>query len=69
MIIILCMYTCGYASKAPHNFKQNLPTDVDYRVMLTFLQFYESMVKFVNFKLYHDEGLHYPPRIGLIQGY
>lgn len=41
-----------------------LPTDVDYRVMLTFLQFYESVLKFVNFKLYHDIGLHYPPKVG-----
>jgi pescadillo protein len=47
----------------PHQAKQNLPSDVDYRVMLTFLQFYEAMVKFVNFKLFHDEGLHYPPRL------
>jgi pescadillo protein len=48
---------------APHQFKQNLPEDVDYRVMLTFLQFYECLVKFVNFKLFFDEGLHYPPRL------
>lgn len=32
---------------------QVLPTDVDYRVMLTFLEFYETMMQFVNFKLYH----------------
>ena len=40
---------------------QVLPTDVDYRVMLTFLEFYQSLVKFVNFKLYHMLGAPYPP--------
>lgn len=47
----------------PHKFPQNLPADVDFRVMLTFLDFYESLLKFVNFKLYHDAGLAYPPAI------
>ena len=32
---------------------QVLPTDVDYRVMLTFLEFYQSMLQFVLFRLYH----------------
>lgn len=47
----------------PHKFNQYLPTDVDYRVMLTFLQFSQTLLKFVNFKLYHDEGLAYPPKL------
>ena len=38
-----------------------LPTDVDYRVMLTFLEFHEALLGFVNFKLFHTLGLHYPP--------
>lgn len=29
--------------------------------MVTFLDLYESLVKYVNFKLYHDAGLSYPP--------
>jgi pescadillo protein len=37
----------------PHQLAQVLPVDVDYRVMLTFLEFYETMLQFVNFKLYH----------------
>ncbi|KAK9810032.1 hypothetical protein WJX72_003708 [[Myrmecia] bisecta] len=45
----------------PHNLAQMLPTDVDYRVMLTFLEFYQTMLQFVNFKLYHMLGLKYPP--------
>jgi hypothetical protein len=48
---------------APHAFTQNLPTDVDYRVMLTFLEFYETLLKFVNYKLYHNLGLKYPPKL------
>lgn len=49
----------------PHRFVQQLPNDVDYRVMLTFLDFYETLLKFVHFKLYHDRGLFYPPRLGM----
>lgn len=37
----------------PHQLAQVLPVDVDYRVMLTFLEFYETMLQFVNFKLYN----------------
>ncbi|CAM6103012.1 unnamed protein product [Calypogeia fissa] len=45
----------------PHVVSQILPNDVDYRVMLTFVEFYETLVGFVNFKLYHSLGLAYPP--------
>ncbi|EEH52965.1 uncharacterized protein MICPUCDRAFT_44858 [Micromonas pusilla CCMP1545] len=45
----------------PHALAQTLPEDVDYRVMLTFLEFYVAMTGFVNYKLYHDRGLRYPP--------
>ena len=38
-----------------------LPTDVDYRVMLTFLEFYQTLLQFVNFKLYSTLGVRYPP--------
>ncbi|KAI9227328.1 MAG: pescadillo-family BRCT domain protein [Piptocephalis tieghemiana] len=47
----------------PHPFTQRVPKDVDFRVMLNFLQFYESLLGFVNYKLYSDSGLVYPPRI------
>ena len=36
----------------PHALAQVLPYDVDYRVMLTFLEFYRCLMGFVNFKLY-----------------
>ena len=31
--------------------------------MLTFLEFYEVLLHFVNCKLYHEEGLVYPPNL------
>ena len=40
---------------------QVLPTDVDYRVMLTFLEFYQTLLQFVNFKLYNTLGVRYQP--------
>ena len=47
----------------PHKFSQELPDDVDYRVMLTFLDFYEVFLGFVLFRLYATLGLKYPPAI------
>lgn len=38
-----------------------LPADVDYRVMVTFLEFYQTLLQLVNFKLYHTIGVQYPP--------
>ena len=50
---------------APYKFTQHLPEDVDYRVMFTFVQFYVVLCKFVFYKLYHDCGLIYPPRVDM----
>ncbi|KAL6057906.1 mRNA-binding ribosome synthesis protein nop7 [Balamuthia mandrillaris] len=47
----------------PFNFSQEIPTDVDFRVMRTFLTFYETLTGFVLYKLYMDLGLHYPPEL------
>lgn len=44
----------------PHSFTQMLPDDVDYKVMLTFFEFYETLLNFILFKLYNDIGLRYP---------
>jgi pescadillo protein len=44
----------------PHSFTQYLPEDVDYRVMMTFFEFYETLLNFVLFKLYNGIGLRYP---------
>lgn len=46
---------------APYKYPPNLPIDVDYRVMCTFLDFYITLMKFVNFKLYGTLGYVYPP--------
>ncbi|KAF9569726.1 hypothetical protein CPC08DRAFT_745610 [Agrocybe pediades] len=45
----------------PYLFTQNVPADVDIRVMLTFLELYQTLLSFVHFKLYTDSGLVYPP--------
>lgn len=45
----------------PHSFTQFMPEDVDYKVMATFFEFYETLLNFVLFKLYHtDMGVRYP---------
>nr|GEU73174.1 pescadillo homolog [Tanacetum cinerariifolium] len=40
-----------------------MPLDVDYKIMLTFLEFYETLFGFLNFKLYESINLKYPPII------
>lgn len=40
-----------------------MPSDVDFRVMLTFVEFYASLMGFVNFKLYTSLNLKYPPQV------
>lgn len=47
----------------PFKFPQNIPADIDFRIMLTFLEFYVTLLQFVLFKLYIDAGLVYPPKI------
>ena len=44
----------------PHAFTQNIPSDVDFRVMTTFFEFYETLLAFVLYKLYNDIGVRYP---------
>ncbi|CAI5444938.1 unnamed protein product [Caenorhabditis angaria] len=48
----------------PH--ERGLPhvTDVDFTVLVTFVEFYIAMLGFVNFKLFQGIGLYYPPQIG-----
>ncbi|NXP22180.1 PESC protein, partial [Scytalopus superciliaris] len=47
----------------PYTFAHDHPTDVDYRVMATFTEFYTTLLGFVNFRLYHSLNLVYPPKI------
>lgn len=44
----------------PYRFNQRLPFDVDYKIMGTFLEFYQALLKFANFKLFADIGQRYP---------
>jgi len=46
----------------PYGFAQNVPVDVDFRIMHTFVEFYTTLIGFVLFRLYAVEGLVYPPR-------
>jgi pescadillo protein len=45
----------------PFKYTQKVSKNVDYKVMLSFLEFYEVLLSFINFKLYHSLGLTYPP--------
>lgn len=45
----------------PHQTSQVLPNDVDFKVMLTFLELYQTTLQFVLYRLYHTNGLRYPP--------
>jgi pescadillo protein len=47
----------------PHKFTQQVPKEVDLRVMLTFLDFYEVFMKFALYKLYSLQNMSYPPAI------
>lgn len=49
---------------APWQFAQDAPADVDYRVMLTFLELHETLLQFVHYKLYTERlKAAYPPAI------
>lgn len=48
---------------APHQFTPTVDPDVDLKVMLTFLEFYEVLLHFINCKLYHEASLVYPPEL------
>ena len=47
----------------PHKFSQDLPSDVDFNVMLTFLDFYHVFLRFVLYRLYLTAGMKYPPTV------
>lgn len=44
----------------PHERTTPVPSDVDFRVMHTFLEFYQTLLGFVNFKLFSRVGWSYP---------
>ncbi|KAI4258208.1 MAG: hypothetical protein L6R42_005232 [Xanthoria sp. 1 TBL-2021] len=46
----------------PHKFVQKVTGDVDFRIMGTFVDFYTTLLGFVNYRLYTSIGLVYPPK-------
>lgn len=46
----------------PYKFVQRVTGDVDFRIMGTFVEFYSTLLGFVNFRLYTSIGLVYPPK-------
>lgn len=50
-----------------YEFQQHVPTDVDFRILLTFLELYRTMISFVLYKLYTEENLVYPPPLDVEQ--
>ncbi|KAI3913574.1 hypothetical protein MKW92_045521 [Papaver armeniacum] len=47
----------------PHALQQVITDDVDFKVMLTFLEFYETLLAFINCRLYHSMNVNYPPTL------
>lgn len=45
----------------PYMFTQHIPHEVDFRIMSTFLELYQTLMGFILFKLYTDINLVYPP--------
>ncbi|KAL9043490.1 MAG: hypothetical protein Q9214_003329 [Letrouitia sp. 1 TL-2023] len=49
----------------PYKFVQRITGDVDFRIMGTFVEFYTTLLGFVNYRLYTTIGLVYPPKFDL----
>ncbi|KAJ3110601.1 mRNA-binding ribosome synthesis protein nop7 [Phlyctochytrium bullatum] len=47
----------------PFQFSMEVPADVDLKIMSTFLELHETLLKFVNYKLYTSMNLVYPPKV------
>lgn len=46
----------------PYKFVQRMSGDIDFRIMATFIDFYTTLLGFVNYRLYTSIGLVYPPK-------
>jgi pescadillo len=49
----------------PYRFVQQVSAEVDYRIMGTFVEFYCTLLGFVNYRLYTGIGLIYPPKFDI----
>ncbi|KAN0019565.1 hypothetical protein ACTFIU_002781 [Dictyostelium citrinum] len=47
----------------PLNYLSKKEKEVDYGVMISFLEFYQALMKFVNYRLFTSIGMTYPPTI------
>ncbi|XP_076160552.1 pescadillo homolog isoform X2 [Ptiloglossa arizonensis] len=49
----------------PHHFcfEPQAKTDVDFKIMSIFVEFYITLLGFVNYRLYHTLNLYYPPKL------
>ena len=47
----------------PYAFTQEVQSEVDFRVMSTFFEFYQTFLGFVLFRLYHESAMAYPPTL------
>jgi len=47
----------------PYAFTQTIPADVDFRIMLTFLELYQTLLGFVFYRLFQTINLVYPPKL------
>ena len=50
----------------PHNFGYRNPGQVDMRLMSIFVEFYTTVLGFVNFRLFHSLNLTYPPKLSTV---
>ena len=47
----------------PHSFAYDRPESVDLKLMSIFVEFYTTVLGFVNFRLFHNLNLNYPPTL------
>nr|CAG4643928.1 EOG090X05E6 [Lepidurus arcticus] len=52
----------------PHQrgYQHQPASQVDYKIMTTFVDFYTTMLGFINFRLFHSLNLHYPPKLSVV---
>ncbi|KAF4125070.1 pescadillo [Geosmithia morbida] len=51
----------------PYKFNQRIVGDVDFRIMGTFVEFYMTLLGFVNYRLFSSIGIKYPPKFDQVQ--
>lgn len=49
----------------PHKFAHNYSVGVDYKIMQIFVEFYTTLLGFVNYRLYNSINLYYPPKLAI----